>query len=350
MSTNFTDAGIDCSSDSQGRFGSSAGEVSNEVQYEYELETKPNVDANVISYIILPKIERLVSDVLVTVVFENCGKRRQLQGYGLTGLTSAPPDMVSMDPCKGALTDESNKCVVMVGVATVFSREAAGEGVLEAAQGMVRQALDNGEFNGIHEGVVGVQYHNVGVSSAASSDPLPTPVPSGAPAPDVPADDSSDGYIWGIVAAAAFCGVVAVAFLVRRRVKRKRHKHVGELGIRPLTPLDLETRFDEGTRSSWDVLKHSTSRPREKQELGMSARELVDSPSEFDRSTRSFWDVLAQSPPTSPTKTELLGISNRSLEEAVDFGVGISTRGLDETAYFDSPSLYDCVKNTRSIS
>jgi hypothetical protein len=124
---------------------------------------------------------------------------------------------------------------------------------------------------------------------------------------------------------------------------------MGELGIRPLTSLDLEASFDESTKSSWDVLKHSPVCPREKQELGMSARQLIDSPSEFDKITRSSWDVLAQTPPPSPTKTELMGISNRGLEEAIDLGVGISTRGLEETVHFGSPSLYDSVKSTRSI-
>jgi hypothetical protein len=110
-------------------------------------------------------------------------------------------------------------------------------------------------------------------------------------------------------------------------MKRQRSKGVGELGIRPLTPGDLQSGFDESTKSSWDVLQHSLNSPRQ-QELGISARELVDSPSKFDRSTRSSWDVLSQTSPKSQTKKELLGISNRGLEEMVGFGELESTRDM----------------------
>lgn len=88
----FTDAGSNCTSDALGQFGSSSGQVSKLMQYEYELETKPDLDAAVLAYVILPNIERQINDVLVSVIFENCGTRRRLYA---SGLTSFPPDRIS---------------------------------------------------------------------------------------------------------------------------------------------------------------------------------------------------------------------------------------------------------------
>ena len=221
--------------------------------------------------------------------------------------------------CQHILSDESNTCFVMEGEATVFSQEEIDEALLEAALLELYQAMEEGKFNGIHEGLVGIQDHDMD-DSQVSSPPVPSSPPVqnvSVPAP-APADQE-DGYVWGIVAAGAVCAVVAVVLLARRQKKRQRLKGMGELGIRPLSPNDLRSNFDERTKSSWDVLQHSLNSPRQ-QELGISARELVDSPSKFDRSTRSSWDVLSQTPTRSPTKRELLGISNLSLEEKISFG------------------------------
>ena len=216
-------------------------------------------------------------------------------------------------PCQHILSDESNPCFVMEGEATLFSQGEVGEAMLEAARLKLYQAMEEGKFEGTHKGLVGVQEHDMDVSQVSSPPVASVSAPAPAPA------DQKDGYIWGIVAAAAVCAVVAVALLARRQIKRKRLKGMGELGIRPLSPDDLRSRFDESTKSSWDVLQHSLGSPRQ-QELGISARELVDSPSEFDRGTRSSWDVLSQTPTQPPTKKVLLGIASRSLEEKIGFG------------------------------
>ena len=91
MVISFTDAGSNCTSDALGQFGSSSGQVS-KVNYVYELETKPDLEVAVFTYVILPAMERQINDVLVSVIFENCGTRRRLYA---SGVTSFPPDRIS---------------------------------------------------------------------------------------------------------------------------------------------------------------------------------------------------------------------------------------------------------------
>lgn len=96
--TSFQDAGEACIPDDQGRYGTSSGRNAQQIQYVYQLESKPNIPSQVFTYIIIPEIERRVSEIVVPVMFEEaCGRsgtRRRRQLQQADGFTSFPPDTI----------------------------------------------------------------------------------------------------------------------------------------------------------------------------------------------------------------------------------------------------------------
>jgi hypothetical protein len=101
--TSFQDAGAACIPDIEGRYGSSGDEGSaQQIQYAYQLETKPDVSSDVVSSTIVPEIERHVSGIVVPLMFEEaCARaggstrrqtRRRLQAA--YGFTPFPPDQI----------------------------------------------------------------------------------------------------------------------------------------------------------------------------------------------------------------------------------------------------------------
>lgn len=93
--TSFLDAGEACIPDDQGRYGSSEGKTQ-QIEYAYQMETKPDVVSQIVSFQIIPEIERRVSVIVVPVMFEQACSRsgtrqRRLQARGFT---PHPPDKI----------------------------------------------------------------------------------------------------------------------------------------------------------------------------------------------------------------------------------------------------------------
>ena len=92
--TSFIDVGEACFPDSQGRYGSSTGSHIQQIEYGYQLETKPDILDTDVTLAIIPEIEYRISGILIPVMFkETCSRsgtrRRRLQAGGLTPF---PPD------------------------------------------------------------------------------------------------------------------------------------------------------------------------------------------------------------------------------------------------------------------
>lgn len=104
--TSFQDAGASCIPDIEGRYGSSGDERSaQQIQYAYQLETKPDVSSDVVSSTIVPEIERHVSGIVVPLMFEEaCARaaggstrrqtRRRRRLQAAYGFTPFPPDQI----------------------------------------------------------------------------------------------------------------------------------------------------------------------------------------------------------------------------------------------------------------
>ena len=195
----------------------------------------------------------------------------------------------------------------MVGNATVFSESTIDEELLDRARVFVIKGMDDGVFDDIYDGVVGVHYRSMEIEGASPPPTTPTTTRPPPPPPPPPSttkpppqvarsisdESTNSAKIWGpIVGVAAVIAVIAAAVLVRRQHKRQqRQGSTVPIGIRPSTQEDyVEREFNIQTRSSWDVLQKSPSAQRE--ELGISARGLADSPRELDPGSRSSWNAL----------------------------------------------------------
>jgi len=311
--TSFQDAGEACIPDSQGRYGSSQGANTQQIEYGYQLEIKPDVSFQTVTYQIMPEVERRVSGIVVPVMFEQAcsrsGTRRRLE---VDGFTSYPPDKVITDEkCQVTLRNSENNCYVVVGDATVFSQNELDDEILDRAREFVAKSMNEGMFDQIHEGIVGVSYYG----DSTGNDPQSTVTKSTAE------DDSlNPAVIWGpIVGAVVLVAAIAALFVRHNRQRNQTPKPLGTdpLGIRPSTRDDyLHREFSQQTRSSWDVLQHSTT-PK-KEELGISARGLADSPHEFVEIPKSSWDVLQQSS-SSQQQIPLQGMPTQFIEDSSRF-------------------------------
>jgi len=92
----FKNVGEACIPDSQGRYGSSEGSsIEQQIEYAYQLETKPDVALQVIKVLVIPEIEQRVSGIVVPIMFEQAcsrsGTRRRLAAGGFSPF---PPDQI----------------------------------------------------------------------------------------------------------------------------------------------------------------------------------------------------------------------------------------------------------------
>jgi hypothetical protein len=307
--TSFENVGDACIPDSQGRYGSSDGSNTEQIDYAYQLETTPDVVSQTLTFIVIPEIERRVSEIMVPIMFqEACGRsdrrRRIRRRLRADGFTSFPPDKIMPnEQCEGTLKSSGNKCYVVSGSATVYSADELDAEMIERARASVAKGMQDGMFDQIHEGIVGVSYHGNApqVSSTQNS----------------AGEDNSvnPAVIWGPIVGVAVVGAVIGAFLVYRSQKRTNRQilaaNSGPLGIRPSTREDFSHReFDSQTKSSWNVLaQHSPTSVKE--ELGISARELVHSQSEFNRISHSSWSVVSPQSSSSEQDLAVLGMSTR---------------------------------------
>jgi len=215
------------------------------------------------------------------------------------------------EKCQVTLRNSENNCYVVVGDATVFSQNELDDEILDRAREFVAKSMNEGMFDQIHEGIVGVSYYG----DSTGNDPQSTVTKSTAE------DDSlNPAVIWGpIVGAVVLVAAIAALFVRHNRQRNQTPKPLGTdpLGIRPSTRDDyLHREFSQQTRSSWDVLQHSTT-PK-KEELGISARGLADSPHEFVEIPKSSWDVLQQSS-SSQQQIPLQGMPTQFIEDSSRF-------------------------------
>lgn len=204
--------------------------------------------------------------------------------------------------------------------------------MIERARAFVAKGMQEGMFDQIHDGVIGVSYHG------------DAPKVSSTPSTGENDDSVNPAIIWGPVVGVAIVGAVIGAFLVYRNQKRRKRKNrqsmaasSGPLGIRPSTHEDFSHReFDIQTKSSWNVLaQHSPTSGKE--ELGISARELVHSQSEFNRISHSSWNVVSPQSPLSQQDLPVLGMSTR-----LDGSGFIDTSGMtQEDTWEDESGLVD---------
>lgn len=95
----FENVGEACIPDSQGRYGSSDGANAEQIDYAYQLETTPDVVSQTLTFLVIPEIERRVSEIMVPIMFEEaCGRserqRRVRRRLKADGFTSFPPDKI----------------------------------------------------------------------------------------------------------------------------------------------------------------------------------------------------------------------------------------------------------------
>lgn len=209
--------------------------------------------------------------------------------------------------CQGTLSSSENNCFVILGNATVYSENGLDQGMLERAQSFVAKGMDEGAFDKIHDGIVGVSSQKL--ASIENDFTLTRSTES---------DDSrNSAVIWGPIVGVIVVGVVIAALFVRRGYKKKRRQRQADadpLGIRPSTAEDYKHReFSVQTQSSWNVLAQNSQNSR-KEELGISARELAHLPQDFNQSSRSSWDVLQQS--SSMSGLPVLGISPTGIHDS----------------------------------
>lgn len=211
--------------------------------------------------------------------------------------------LCSAEQCEGTLKSSGNKCYVVSGSATVYSADELDAEMIERARASVAKSMQDGMFDQIHEGIVGVSYHGNAPQVSSTQ--------------NTAGDDNSvnPAVIWGPIVGVAVVGAVIGAFLVYRSQKRTNRQilaaNSGPLGIRPSTREDFSHReFDSQTKSSWNVLaQHSPTSVKE--ELGISARELVHSQSEFNRISHSSWSVVSPQSSSSEQDLAVLGMSTR---------------------------------------
>lgn len=117
--TSFENVGDTCIPDSQGRYGSSDGSNTEHIDYVYQLETTPDVVSQTLTFIVIPEIERRVSEIMVPIMFEEaCGqsdrRRRIRRRLRVDGFTSFPPDKIMPNGmfCNKAVVDVSNKLIL----------------------------------------------------------------------------------------------------------------------------------------------------------------------------------------------------------------------------------------------
>jgi hypothetical protein len=200
---------------------------------------------------------------------------------------------------------------VILGNATVYSENGLDQGMLERAQSFVAKGMDEGAFDKIHDGIVGVSSQNNAQELASIENDVTL-------TRSTESDDSrNSAVIWGPILGVAVVGVVIAALFIRRGYKEKRRKRqagADPLGIRPSTAEDYKQReFSVQTQSSWNVLAQNSPNSR-KEELGISARELAHLPQDFNQSSRSSWDVLQQS--SSMSGLSVLGISPTGIHDS----------------------------------
>lgn len=192
----------------------------------------------------------------------------------------------------------------MSGTTTVYSAAELDAEILDRAREFVAKGMNEGMFDKIHEGIVGVSYHHGGDALQVSATQSTEDEVSVNPA-----------VIWGPIVGIVVVGALIGAFFVwRNERKRQRQERLAmntdPLGIRPSTCEDFSHReFDIETKSSWNVLAQQQSINSRKGELGISARELVHSPNEFHQISHSSWDAVQQL--SSQHELSLLGMSTR---------------------------------------
>eukprot|EP00544_Gedaniella_sp_CCMP2646_P012635 CAMPEP_0202485738 /NCGR_PEP_ID=MMETSP1361-20130828/4501_1 /ASSEMBLY_ACC=CAM_ASM_000849 /TAXON_ID=210615 /ORGANISM="Staurosira complex sp., Strain CCMP2646" /LENGTH=381 /DNA_ID=CAMNT_0049114709 /DNA_START=41 /DNA_END=1186 /DNA_ORIENTATION=- len=308
--SSFENVGGACIPDSQGRYGSSDDSNKEQIDYAYQLETTPDVVSQTLTFIVIPEIERRVSEIMVPIMFgEACGRsdrrRRIRRRLRVDGFTSFPPDKIMPnEQCEGTLKSSGNKCYVVSGSATVYSADELDAGMIERARESVAKGMQNGMFDQIHEGIVGISYHGNAPQVSSTQ--------------NTAVDDNSvnPAVIWGPIVGVAVVGAVIGASLVYRNQKRRNRQilaaNSGPLGIRPSTREDFSHReFDSQTESSWNVLAQHSPTSVVKEELGISARELVHSQSEFNRISHSSWSVVSPQSSSSEQDLAVLGMSTR---------------------------------------
>lgn len=240
----------------------------------------------------------------------NCSDQRHLLGRSCHVLTFLVSYLYHTAQCQGSLTNSENICLVVQGNATVYSQNGIDEEMLKRARDFVAKGMNEGVFDKVHEGIVGVSYHGPEETSSSEKDVGVTQNTGG--------DDSrNSAIIWGPIVGVAVVGIVIAALSVRNSHKKKQQRQNTDpypLGIRPNTPDDYKPRdFTVQTKSSWDVLAQNSPSNR-KEELGISARELVHEQQEFGQSGRSSWDVLHQS--SNIQGQPVLGISPTGIEDS----------------------------------
>jgi len=182
---------VECTSDETGSFGASTGNAI-QITYNYEIETS-TTDTNKLVDIIIPALEKAVSDKLVLLFFDGlneCGSggERMLQQeqqhlqrrLRLVGLTGNPPDSeIDGVQCRIGIVDNATSattrnifrntvmsstkmCKVVEGKSTLYvteyDRSDIGHVEKEQAVNAIKEGMDGDEFISSHPDIVNVHF------------------------------------------------------------------------------------------------------------------------------------------------------------------------------------------------